>query len=475
MKKNIIQSLFTPFAEVPNYSDWYEDIQEIPEPDYVAIPLEYPGQILYRPVVQIGDIVQKYQAIGRSELGQCVHASISGIVRDILSIWTARSFNVPAVLIQRSDDSPLDQKGILAQFDDSSEKKSIIQTMKYQGIISPWTTPGRFHYEEEDNYPEIKTIIIKGVNEEPSVFAFELIIKNYPDKIIQGIKCLSNIAPRAEIILTVPVYLEEFAKEKYGHLVKITGLSRKYKNRIEKLVAPLLAGTYVPNTQSYRSHGLGVISSENLLMLSNAINEDLPFIHKYVTVAGTDIKKPITIKCRLGTTIRHILKSLNLDEKQYARLLVGGPMKGLAQYTDLTPLTKSSHGLYLMAEAELPEEVNLTCTNCGRCTRACPVNLQVHLIGRYAEYSMFAETLDFHPEACNECGLCGYVCPAHRPLVQLIQMSKKYCGKQDEYTQQTECSSQSTLERWELDFENANAVGDSSSTGMDKQPAVIGN
>ena len=97
-----------------------------------------------------------------------------------------------------------------------------------------------------------------------------------------------------------------------------------------------------------------------------------------------------------------------------------------AQFTDETPLTKSSHGIYLVPREAIPEEVNLTCVNCGRCTRACPVRLQVHLIGRYVEHGLLAESKTFYPEACNACGLCTYVCPAHRPLVQLIKMSIQY-------------------------------------------------
>jgi electron transport complex protein RnfC len=106
--------------------------------------------------------------------------------------------------------------------------------------------------------------------------------------------------------------------------------------------------------------------------------------------------------------------------------MVGGPMKGNAQFTGETPLTKSSHGIFLVPREAIPEEVNLTCINCGRCTRACPVRLQVHLIGRYVEHGLLAESKAFHPEACNACGLCTYVCPAHRPLVQLIKMSNQY-------------------------------------------------
>ncbi len=54
------------------------------------------------------------------------------------------------------------------------------------------------------------------------------------------------------------------------------------------------------------------------------------------------------------------------------------------------------------------------------------MNLQVHLLGRCVEYDQFAAACEYHPEACLECGLCTFVCPSHRPLVQMVRMAKRY-------------------------------------------------
>lgn len=142
-------------------------------------------------------------------------------------------------------------------------------------------------------------------------------------------------------------------------------------------------------------------------------------------------------------------------------------MMGITQYTDLTPVTKKDPGLYVKPEENLSEEFNLTCTNCGKCTQVCPVNLQVQLIGRCAEFEMLPDAQNYHPELCIECGLCAFVCPAHRPLLQLIQLCKKYHGKEYESNQQQiECSPQSSLEKWDNDFRNAKVMADSPGAGI---------
>lgn len=430
---NFLQRIFKPLAHVPKYTEHEKTISSVDNPEFVVIPLEYPGQIYHKPLIQEGDVVRKNQIIGRSELGNCVHASISGVVKEIKPVWTARSYTVPAVVIEANKEPALTVDEMFESYGVPFKSASQIEKLKASGVISPWTTPGKFHREEEmDSFPEVKRIIIKGINEEPTIFAFELLLQEKADKILQGIRKLNNIAPNATIWLTTPKELVMWATEKFGESVQVVPVSDEYKHRAESLLVRNLTGIDIPNTMSYREKGVAVLSVEYLLAMVDALDGKGPFTSKYMTIAGDSLPKAITVKIPIGTSIQTVLESQELADKEYARLLVGGPMKGIAQYSSETPLTKSVHGLFLMSQDALPDEVNLTCINCGRCTQACPVNLQIHLIGRYVEHNLLEEAKMFHPEVCNECGLCAYVCPARRPLVQLIYMCNHYKEQIDE-------------------------------------------
>jgi len=422
-----IRTLFKPLAHVPVYPSREENIERMPDPDYVLIPLEYPGQIFYKPTVKQDDAVRKNQIIGRSELGNCVHASISGVVKEIKPIWSSRSFNVPAVVIERNDHPPLSRDELFAQSGVPFQSASRLEKLKVSGAISPWTLPGRHHQEEDvREFPPIRKIIIKGADEEPTLFAFELLLRQEAEDILSGLKHLQQLAPNAAIFLTMSRRLAGWGTEKYGKHAAVVGLSDAYKDRIERRVVAKITGSDIPNILPYRKMGVAVLSVEYLLTMDRALEGEGPFIHKYLTIAGRPLEKAVTVRAPIGTPIRTILENRGIEKHPYARILVGGAMKGNAQFSDQTPITKSSHGLFLMDRDEIPEEINLTCINCGRCTRACPVCLQVHLIGRYVEYSMFEKAREFHPEACHECGLCAYVCPAHRPMAQLMRMAKQY-------------------------------------------------
>jgi electron transport complex protein RnfC len=459
---------------IPRYPTWEKDIHFLEDPEYVVIPLEYPGRILYKPTIKIGEQVYQKQIIGRSSLGHCIHASVSGVVKDILAIWSAKSFHVPAILIHRNDKKAISVQEIFEQAGFAFESTNPVDKLKILGVISPWNRPGRWQEEADKSFPEVKKIVIKGLDEEPSIFLNGLIIQNYTIKISRGLSYLSNLAHRAEIILAVSNHNRTWATDQFGSLAKVQGIGQNYKDRISQLMVSKLTETNIPTISAYRTHGIAVLSAEYLLNLVDALDGKSPFIHKFLTVAGSEMNEPKTIKIPIGMTIRQVLKALNISDKTFGRILVGGPMQGIAQYTDLTPLTKTSHGLYLMGQQELPLETNLTCTSCGRCTRMCPVNLQVHLVGRYAEYGMFTDTTAYHTEACVECGLCGFVCPAHRPLIQLIQMCKKYCGITNEYPQQqAECGATSALERWELNFQNAASLDSGASAGNTHESVAV--
>lgn len=461
----LLNNIFRPSTHIQHYKNWNNEIVELNDPEYIVLPLEYPGQILYKPIVKIGEKVHKNQIIAKSTLDNCMHASISGVVKDMKPIWTDRGYNVPALFIKKIDlpdfttTEIFEQIGL--QFKDATREKKL----KALGIISPWTRPGRFHQEKDiSEYSEVKNIVIKGINEESSIFVLELLLKQKNADVIQGMKQISDLAPNATMWLTVPKYFQSRAEEIYGEYVNIVSLPNKYQERIERVVIPKITGIDIPNTASYRQMAVAVISIEYLLLLQNALKNGQPFIHKYLTISGSSVSEPVTVKCPIGTSLKTILQNQGIASGSYARLLVGGPMKGIAQYNDLTPLTKSIHGIHILKDNEIPQDENLTCINCGRCIQVCPVNLQVNLIGRYAEYGLFEETLKYHPEACNECGLCAYVCPSHRPLVQLINLSNKYNQDKNEPNQKIECSIKSPLERWEQCSNDPNTMDCSAAT-----------
>jgi len=425
---NLLTMLKSPAARVPAAQVPGASIVDLPDPDEVIIALEYPGRIRFLPEVRDGETVARNQVIARSAQGNCLHASVSGTVKEIRPIWSATSDHVPAVVITRGEGEAWGPRQALARCGLDLRTGNRIDLLRAGGVVSPWTTPGRDDSESElGQYPAVEHLVLCAVNQEPTTVNYELLLRENADAVREGLHRLREITPNVKPQLLIAASAHRWAQAEFADTVDYVPLPPDYRRRIRRLVIPRLVGRSIPSGDAFRSHGVASLSVEQLLALTAAL-DGRPFVSKTVSVASRRLEQPVTVRVPLGTPVGWILSRLGLELPEGGRVILGGPMRGYAHFSAETPISKFENGILLLERDELPSEVNLTCINCGLCTRACPVNLQVHLLGRYVEFGALPDTVRFRPGACLECGLCGFVCPAHRPLVQLVKMAKKYGG-----------------------------------------------
>lgn len=412
--------LFKKEPSMPALKAYDPVIREIDEPSQVVLPLDYPGQVHYTSVVASGAKVYKGQPVARSKYGNSIIASVSGTVSDIKTVWTAQSVHSPAIVID-NDGGKTPPSGEL--FDGPvppGDLEEAMMRMRAAGVAPPWALSGR-EWDEDSNeeLPRVETVIITGVRPEITVVTSQLLLSQNRKKTAEGLKRLGSLLPGARVCLTAPEEYRSWAEEEFGELADLYYLPENYFKRIEREVVAKIVGRRIPNRESYRRHGIAVLDVEYLLAIVDALDGKSPLTHKCITISGTDIDEAITVRFPLGCSLKHILASQGLNVADYKRPLVGGPMKGVAQFSDLTPITYFN-GIHLIAGEVAPFDSIAPCINCGRCARVCPANIQVHLVNRMVEFGQLESAMSLNPEACHECGLCAYVCPAERPIVQLL-------------------------------------------------------
>lgn len=396
------------------------EIRQVEDPEQVVIPLDYPGHIRYLPTVQPGDTVRKGQIIGKSRIGNCAFASISGKVKDIRTVWTAQSVHSPAVIIENDGGAPLSPEEVFDGPVPSNNPKAALERIRMAGVNAPWNLSGRDYEEGEIKaLPKIETIIIKGVREEPTMLVSQLLLQKESAKVSDGLRRITALLPGVKVYLTVPGELGDWAKSEFAGTAEVVPLPQKYTSRLEREVVTRLHGRRVPAQESYINHGVAVQDVEYFIAMVDALDGKSPFIQKCLTISGTDFEQAITVRFPVGSSLKHILDSQGLNLDDYSRRVVGGPMKGYAQYSDTTPIAHDD-GIYLVSGDVAPFDLIAPCIFCGRCSRVCPVNIQVHLVNRMIEFGHLESAKDLNPEACHECGLCATVCPAERPIVQLL-------------------------------------------------------
>lgn len=395
-------------------------IRQVEDPDFVVLPLEYPGQVHYHPTVATGDLVRRGQPVAKSKLGNSVIASINGKVRAITSVWTAQSVHSPAIVIDRIDDKSMPEDQLFSEPVPAGDLEAAMMRMREAGVAPPWSLSGREWKDQElEELPKIETVIISAIRQEDTVITSQLLLDQQRDKVVEGLKRIGTLMPGARICMTAPQSFRSWADKQFTGFAELHYLPASYFGRIEREVVTSILGHRIPNQESYRKNGVIVLDLEYLLAIVDALNGTSSLTHKCLTISGSDLKEAVTVRFPLGSSIKHILASQGLSLSNYTRPVVGGPLKGVAQFSDQTPITYYN-GIHLIADEVAPFDSIAPCINCGRCTRACPVNIQVHLVNRMVEFDQIDAAKELNPEACHECGLCAYVCPAQRPIVQLI-------------------------------------------------------
>lgn len=94
---------------------------------------------------------------------------------------------------------------------------------------------------------------------------------------------------------------------------------------------------------------------------------------------------------------------------------------GFAMFDIEVPTTKTTSAITCLAKDAVSESPTTACINCGRCVSACDEGLIPARLAQFSEKFDLDAFQKWHGMECVECGCCSYVCPAKRPLAQMIK------------------------------------------------------
>ncbi len=141
-------------------------------------------------------------------------------------------------------------------------------------------------------------------------------------------------------------------------------------------------------------------------------------------MTGPGIKEPKNLLVRLGTSFQSVIDYCGGYTDDVAKLIMGGPMMGLAQYSDEVPVIKGTSGILLLTEAFVRTSEPSPCIGCNRCVDTCPMHLVPTKLAEFADFKRYEEAEKWGIMDCIECGTCTFVCPAKRHLLQSIRFGK---------------------------------------------------
>ena len=254
------------------------------------------------------------------------------------------------------------------------------------------------------------------------------------DDVLAGIEVVLHMFPEAKGTIAIednkPEAIKLFKEKNKSERISILSMETKYPQGGEKQLVFACTSKEIPSGKLPMEIGCIVQNVSTIAAIHKAVNEGLPLIQKVVTIAGGAAASPGNYEARLGMTFRDLISAAGGLKSDPYKIVVGGPMMGVAIGSLDAPVVKTTSGLLLLTEQEAKKPPEENCFRCGKCVAICPIGLVPTDLTRTAikRSPLFIE---FNGMDCISCASCSYICPAHRNIARhIIDMRKELREKQ---------------------------------------------
>lgn len=267
----------------------------------------------------------------------------------------------------------------------------------------------------------INKIVISGVDQDILCTTRQYVLTRFRDELSKAVTLLNQLTGISDISIAMPEALTKLSAFNGMNLVKV---SSDYVSSLPPMLMHKYLGvSFIPG-KTCEELGVCFISVEAALSLVKAYSEKQPVYEKIVTIIDKNGKQS-RVSATIGTPIHRIFTQVGVETAEKDRIIIGGPLRGVAAYTLYHPVTPDMDTLIVQDSSEIPTVSDYPCINCGKCVRVCPANLPVNILVRYLESTLYQDAADSYDLfSCIECGLCSYVCSARIPIFQYIRLGK---------------------------------------------------
>lgn len=408
-------------------------IEILPSPKSVAIPLAQHIGAPTEPLVEKGQEVKAGQKIAEANgyISVPVHSSIAGKVKSIDLIDHPVTGRGRAVLIE-ADEAESWVETIIEEKDYFNlaveEMRDRIREAGIAGMGGA-TFPTHVKLAPPPD-KKIDVAILNGVECEPYLTADHRLMLENPEDIMNGFRLIMKILGVKLGIIGIENNKKDAVQVMHGHIkkndnIEIRVFPVKYPQGAEKQLIKATLNREVPSGGLPMDIGVVVQNVGTAKAIYDAVAFRKPLTHRIVTITGPGVKEPKNVLVPIGTRFQEVIDYCGGLTERAAKIIMGGPMMGIAQPHLNVPVVKGTSGILILEEKQshlAPEE---PCINCGRCVEVCPSHLLPTTLQNLVDYDHIEEAERLHIMDCIECGSCSFICPANRYLVQSIRHGKR--------------------------------------------------
>jgi len=412
----------------------YNPIKYAKVPHIVIIPLTQHIGAPARSCVKVGDSVKVGTKIGEANgfISANVHASISGVVKKIDMFPHPVLGKAPAVMIASDERDERDPAIRNCTNVADLNPAQIIEIVKESGIVGLGGAAFPTHVKlSPPPSKKINTVIINGAECEPYLTCDHLLMLFSPLEILKGADLIKKAVGAKKCYIGIEENKMDALELLYSKIrshkipdMEPIALKVKYPQGAEKQLIKSILKREVPLGGLPMDVGVVVQNVGTAAALYEAVYLGKPLYERLVTVCGKSLKTSQNVKVRIGTSFRETIQTVGGFINDPLKVVMGGPMMGIAQESIDIPIVKATSGILTIATYEYKMPRTRPCIRCGRCVSICPMRLLPNMITRAGECERYEWAEELGARDCIECGSCAYICPAKRPMVHSVKMIK---------------------------------------------------
>ena len=409
-------------------------LQEAPLQESYTIPLSQ--HIGAPPTVLVNkkDTVKKGQMLAEPSgfISAAIHAPTSGTVKNIGECTSVSGKSVPAVTLESDGEDAFDSG--LEPYNDwqNADPEDLKQRLSQAGIVGMGGATFPTHVKlSPPPAKKIDTLIINGAECEPCLTADHRTMLENQDKLLTGIRIIARILgidPASGVYLAIENNkkdaVDQLHEKAAEHGIRIIELETHYPQGAEKNLIYALTKRQVPSAGLPMDVGCVVQNVATAVAVADSVIQGKPLTERALTVTGTPLVNPGNWIHRIGTPIQKVLELAGGVKVDPAKIIVGGPMMGIAVASLDIPVIKGTSGIVLQNGDEVSQFASGPCIACGQCVDVCPMRLMPGSLSKHIENERFDIAEELNVMDCIECGCCAYMCPTDRPLVQHMKRAK---------------------------------------------------
>ncbi len=427
-------------------------IERGPSTGEVAVMLSQHIGSACRPLVKKQDKVTAGQAVGECDGLVCapVHSPVNGVVREVGLRSHAVLGRSMAVVIEADPEggnraqAPCAER-FAGRFDEGAYAvEQICEAVRRAGIVGMGGAgfPTRVKIEPDPRFAK-DTMIINGCECEPYITCDYRMMLEWTGRIVAGIKLAKKASGCSRVVVGIednkPEAIDAFraalAAGGGREGIEVVAVRTKYPQGGERQLIKAILGRSVPAGGIPPMIGVVVLNVATAAAIAEAVVCGEPLTHRVVTVTGEAIARPGNYYVAIGTCVRELIEFCGSVTKESAKVVLGGPMMGIAIADLETPVTKTTGAITVLTAEQIGrakfERRQTACIRCGRCLQVCPEHLNPTRIAHAVKNNLIDEAKRNYMAACTECGCCSYVCPANIELTGYIKTGKIFLARQE--------------------------------------------